>query len=75
MICSWITKYFSCCPTIPEIATNEGPFLILMEYRTRCRIGCTRWFTVTEFTCNGKVGYGMSEYLDQIIDGKPVGME
>ncbi len=30
---------------------------------------------ITEFTCNGKVGYGMSEYLDQIVDGKPVGSD
>ena len=27
---------------------------------------------MTEYTCNGQVGYGMSEYLDQIVDGKPV---
>ena len=30
---------------------------------------------MTEYRCDGRVGYGMSEYLDQIIDGKPVGME
>ncbi len=30
---------------------------------------------MTEFQCNGKVGYGMSEYLDQIVDGKPVGSD
>jgi hypothetical protein len=29
---------------------------------------------MTEYTCDGKVGYGLSEYLDQIIDGKPAGM-
>jgi len=29
---------------------------------------------MTEYTCDGKVGYGLSEYLDQIVDGKPVGM-
>jgi hypothetical protein len=28
---------------------------------------------MTEYTCDGKTGYGLSEYLDQIIDGKPVG--
>jgi hypothetical protein len=28
---------------------------------------------MTEFRCDGKLGYGMSEYLDQIVDGKPVG--
>jgi hypothetical protein len=30
---------------------------------------------MTEYTCDGKVGYGMSEYLDQIVDGKPVGAD
>jgi hypothetical protein len=28
---------------------------------------------MTEWTCNGRTGYGLSEYLDQMIDGKPVG--
>ncbi len=28
---------------------------------------------LTEFTCDGKTGYGLSEYLDQIVDGKPLG--
>lgn len=27
---------------------------------------------MTEYRCNGMVGYGMSEYLDQIVDGVPV---
>jgi hypothetical protein len=27
---------------------------------------------MTEYRCNGMVGYGLSEYLDQIVDGKPV---
>ena len=27
---------------------------------------------MTEYRCNGMVGYGMSEYLDQIVDGIPV---
>ena len=29
---------------------------------------------MTEYTCDGVVGYGLSEYLDQIVDGVPVGM-
>jgi len=29
---------------------------------------------MTEYTCDGQVGYGLSEYLDQIVDGEPVGM-
>jgi hypothetical protein len=28
---------------------------------------------LTEWQCNGRTGYGLSEYLDQIVDGKPVG--
>jgi hypothetical protein len=28
---------------------------------------------MTEWSCEGKTGYGLSEYLDQMIDGKPVG--
>lgn len=30
---------------------------------------------MTEYECNGMKGYGMSEYLDQIVDGKAVGRE
>jgi hypothetical protein len=29
---------------------------------------------LTEYTWEGKTGYGLSEYLDQIEDGKPVGV-
>lgn len=28
---------------------------------------------MTEFRCNGLMGYGMAEYLDQIVDGQPAG--
>lgn len=30
---------------------------------------------MTEFECDGLKGYGLSEYLDQIVDGEPVGMK
>ena len=30
---------------------------------------------MTEYRCEGLVGYGLSEYLDQIVDGRPSGME
>jgi hypothetical protein len=31
---------------------------------------------MTEWTLeDGRVGYGLSEYLDQILDGKPVGLD
>ena len=29
---------------------------------------------MTEWRCDGRVGYGLSEYLDQIVDGRPVGV-
>ena len=29
---------------------------------------------MTEYRCDGQVGYGLSEYLDQIVDGRPSGM-
>jgi len=30
---------------------------------------------MTEYTCDAQVGYGLSEYLDQIVDGEPVGLK
>ncbi len=27
---------------------------------------------MTRYECNGRVGMGMSEYLDQIVDGRPI---
>jgi len=38
------------------------------EFMTRITEG------MTEYRCNGHVGYGLSEFLDQVVDGKPVGM-
>jgi len=29
---------------------------------------------MTEWTSDGRVGFGLSEYLDQIVDGRPVGV-
>ena len=29
---------------------------------------------MTEYRCNGETALGMSEYLDQIVDGRPVGI-
>jgi hypothetical protein len=39
------------------------------EMVTRISEGLTEW-TLDD----GRVGYGLSEYLDQIIDGQPVGL-
>ena len=30
---------------------------------------------MTEYRCDDQVGYGLSEYLDQIVDGEPVGLK
>jgi hypothetical protein len=30
---------------------------------------------MTEFECDGQTGYGLSEYLDQIVDGEPTGLK
>jgi len=30
---------------------------------------------MTEYECEGRKGYGLSEYLDQIVDGVPVGLK
>jgi hypothetical protein len=40
------------------------------ELVTRISEGLTRW-TLQD----GRVGYGLSEYLDQIVDGNPVGLD
>ena len=40
------------------------------ELLTRISEGLTRW-TLGD----GRVGYGLSEYLDQIVDGTPVGLD
>ena len=41
--------------------------------QTRISEAMTRW-EVRSGEFEGRVGYGMSEYLDQIIDGQPVGI-
>ena len=47
--------------------TPDGEWLT-----TRISEGMTEW-TMTSAEHAGKKGYGLSEYLDQIIDGQPVG--
>jgi hypothetical protein len=48
--------------------TPDGEWL-----QTRISEAMTRW-TVHSGPFEGRVGYGMSEYLDQIIDDQPVGL-
>jgi len=40
---------------------------------TRISEGLTRW-TIESGEHAGRVGHGLSEYLDQIVDGRPVGL-
>ncbi len=49
-------------------ATDTGDLLV-----TRISEGMTEW-KMTAGDSAGAIGYGMSEYLDQIIDGMPVGI-
>ena len=56
---------FNLIPLRNRRTTPEGDELI-----TRISEGMTRW-TLDD----GRVGYGLSEYLDQIVDGQPVGYE
>lgn len=54
-------RVFSLIPLRNQRALPDGTLL-----STRITEG------MTEYRCNGRVGYGLSEYLDQIEDGKPV---
>lgn len=57
--------------------TGESLALIPLRNRRRTDSGEWRHTRITEamtrFQCDGETGYGMSEYLDQILDGEPVG--
>ena len=55
-------KVISLIPLRNRRNTPEGDSLV-----TRITEG------MTQYTYKGIVGYGMSEYLDQVIDGKPIG--
>ena len=58
----------------------EGKVLSLIPLRNRRENPEGKMLTtrisegMTEYTYKGMVGYGMSEYLDQIVDDKPVGL-
>jgi hypothetical protein len=62
-----------------ESYTVTGKVLSLIPLRNRRRtpdgaeLNTRITEGMTEYRCNGLVGYGMSEYLDQIVDGKAVG--
>lgn len=58
----------------------EGKVLSLIPLRNRRKTPDGRELNtritegMTEYRCDGHVGYGMSEYLDQVVDGKPSGL-
>jgi hypothetical protein len=59
----------------------EGQVLSLIPLRNRRKTPDGAELTtritegMTEYRCNGQVGYGLSEYLDQIVGGRPTGMD
>ncbi len=55
-------KVMNLIPLRNRRKTDDGEQLV-----TRISEGMTEW------TFEGRTGYGLSEYLDQIVDGKPVG--
>lgn len=58
--------------------TGEVLSLIPLRNRRKSPEGVELQTRITEamtrYSCNGQIGMGMSEYLDQIIDGKPTGV-
>jgi hypothetical protein len=57
-------KVLSLIPLRSRRKTPDGA-----ELNTRITEG------MTEYRCDGRVGYGLSEYLDQIVDGRPSGKD
>jgi hypothetical protein len=55
-------KVLNLIPLRNRRTTPEGDELV-----TRISEGMTEW------SCDGRTGYGLSEYLDQMIDGQPIG--
>ena len=68
------------CRTEKKEYEIHGEVISLIPLRNRRKSPDGEEFTtritegMTEFTCNGYTGYGLSEFLDQIVDGKPVGL-
>ncbi len=51
-------------------------YAIYAFVRRKLAAGCERMTRTTAdmIECDGRVGYGLAEHLDQIVDGKPVGI-
>lgn len=76
----WVSddKYHNqirCIATTPEREVEiSGRVLSLIPLRNRRAEQMTRISEgLTEWHWEGKTGYGLSEYLDQIVEGRPVG--
>jgi hypothetical protein len=61
---SFSGEVMSLIPLRNRRTTPDGTAMI-----TRISEGMTRWTMA-----DGRVGYGLSEYLDQLVDGRPVGI-
>jgi hypothetical protein len=63
---SWSVRgeVVSLIPLRNRRTTPDGDLLV-----TRISEGLTRWSLP-----DGRIGYGLSEYLDQLVDGRPVGL-
>jgi hypothetical protein len=57
-------RVMSLIPLRNRRTTPEG-----IELQTRITEG------MTEYRCGDLVGYGLSEFLDQIVDGQPTGKQ
>ncbi|MCU0447676.1 MAG: hypothetical protein MUE85_22475 [Microscillaceae bacterium] len=84
MTSEWDENYYQTALTA-QITTESGrqyalsgKVLSLIPLRNRRKIGLRQELHtritegMTEYECAGRIGYGMSEYLDQIIDNRPV---
>ncbi len=60
----FVAVMLSLAPLRNRRTTPEGEQLV-----TRISEGLTEWHS------DGRVGFGLSEYLDQIVDGRPVGVQ
>ena len=58
----------------------EGRVVSLIPLRNRRQLPDGSWLNtritegLTRYSCNGVAALGMSEYLDQIVDGRPIGV-
>jgi hypothetical protein len=69
------------CATAAQSYELQGRVCSLIPLRNRRQLPDGTWLhtriteAMTEYTWNGRTGLGMSEYLDQIVDGRPSGIE